>query len=272
MTGSDDEFDDFLRRRKPVFRRDDDGLEPPAELDRIVLRQAREAIEAERPQRVFRAPRWGTPIALAATVLVALSVMIHVGMPAKGPVGEVTVRNISREVGPSAAPAMAANEAADQAADSSATRISEPVAGNGAVIVDLAPGEHASTVPHQELARATRARESGAAAAPVAPAPGGFVADAEASRYAEPPPAAPSAEATVAASRRPEMQTSTPAPVDAGASLAKASPDTPAWRRDSKTWLAEIARLRAAGEIARAEAEMAEYNRQQRAYAGAPDR
>ncbi len=45
MTGSDDEFEDFLKRRKPVFRSPDDLFEPPAELDRVVLRQAREATE-----------------------------------------------------------------------------------------------------------------------------------------------------------------------------------------------------------------------------------
>ena len=35
----------------------------------------------------------------------------------------------------------------------------------------------------------------------------------------------------------------------------------------SKTWLAEIERLRNAGDTARADAELAEYKRQQRAYA-----
>ena len=40
MTGPDDEFDDFLARRKPVFRRStEDPFEPPEELDRIVLRK-----------------------------------------------------------------------------------------------------------------------------------------------------------------------------------------------------------------------------------------
>jgi len=68
MGGSDDDFDDFLKRRKPVFRSPDDMFEPPAELDRVVLRRAREAIESERPLRVFRNPRWATPVALAATL------------------------------------------------------------------------------------------------------------------------------------------------------------------------------------------------------------
>ena len=61
------------------------------------------------------------------------------------------------------------------------------------------------------------------------------------------------------------------APVVVTAPAAK-STEVPTWRRDSKTWLAEIERLRNAGDTARADAELAEYKRQQRAYAVAPDR
>ncbi len=82
MTGPDDEFDDFLARRKPVFRRStEDPFEPPEELDRIVLRQAREAIERERPERVYHGPRWGMPVALAATLLLVFTVVLHLGVP-----------------------------------------------------------------------------------------------------------------------------------------------------------------------------------------------
>lgn len=275
MTGADDDFDDFLRRRKPVFRRDDDDLEPPAELDRIVLRQAREAIEADKPQRVFRGPRWGAPIALAATVLVALSVVFHGGMPATSPVGEVAVQSISREVATPADEPAESRGATGTTADPPVAPPRERVADNGAVIVDLAPREKAETPTIRE--RSARALEPESASVAPPPPPRGLVADAEASRYAVPLPSAPSTEAAAApaaASRRAEAQSSAAsARVDAsGASLAKASPEAPAWRRDSKTWLAEIERLRAAGETALAEAEMAEYNRQQRAFAGAPDR
>jgi hypothetical protein len=58
----------------------------------------------------------------------------------------------------------------------------------------------------------------------------------------------------------------------ATASPSAASTEGPAWRHDAKSWLAEIERLRNAGDTARADAELAEYKRQQRAYAGAPDR
>ncbi|HKU88284.1 MAG TPA: hypothetical protein VJP84_00715, partial [Steroidobacteraceae bacterium] len=75
MSG-DPEFEDFLKRRRPLFRGDvDDGLEPPAELDRIVLRQARDAIEDDRPIRFFGMPRWAAPVAIAATLVLGISIV-----------------------------------------------------------------------------------------------------------------------------------------------------------------------------------------------------
>ncbi len=123
MSAPDDEFDDFLRRRRPIFGRPGDDLEPPAELDRLVLRQAREAIEAEKPQRVFRAPSWGMPVALAATLVLALTIILRVGMPAKEASPEVTVRNVARTVeypapsavAPASAPAAAPAQSAQPA-------------------------------------------------------------------------------------------------------------------------------------------------------------
>ena len=221
MTGSDDEFDDFLQRRKPVFRSPDDMFEPPAELDRVVLRHAREAIESDRPVRVFRNPRWAAPVALAASLLLAFTMLFYAGLPQKqAPVPEVTVQNIAEradvpqaEAPMEPAPAVVANNQRAEEARSA-----------DAVVVDL-------------NAPAVARRESAAGAAPT--------------------PAAPMV------GRGSEMVVASP---------AAASTEVPAWRRDAKTWLAEIARLRNAGDTALADAELAEYKRQQRAYAGAPDR
>jgi hypothetical protein len=198
MAGADDDFDDFLKRRKPVFRAPDDMFEPPAELDRVVLRHAREAIESDRTLRVYRGPRWAAPVALAATLVLAFTVLFYAGLPQKqSPQPEVVVQNVAERVDIPRTEAVVANnqrtvvESSDAASDRMMVDIDSP----------MAPRE--------------------AAAGAVSPA---------------------------------------------------ASPATPSWRRDSKTWLAEIERLRSAGDTARAEAELAEYKRQQRAYAGAPDR
>ncbi len=241
MNTPDDEFDDFLRRRKPLFDRsgDDDALEPPPELDRMVLRQAREAIEVPRPQRMYRAPRWTAPFAVAATLAVAFTVVLQLmprHEPARQPATDVSLEKAARRVdAPVEAPVVAADGAMTAA---------EP--DGGAVIVQLDPP------------------------APAAPPPaGGFVSDEEAQRHAEPPPApilAGRNRAAGASDARARVEMST-APV---ASAAVEPP--PEYRRDPTTWLAEIERLRASGDVARADAERAEYERQHRAYAVAPDR
>jgi hypothetical protein len=146
----DPEFEEFLKRRKPLFRADaDDGLEPPPELDRIVLRRAREAIRAEEPMQVYRGPRWAAPLAIAATLLLGLAVVFQVADQQHRPAPQVTIENVAQtQVAPANAP----------------------------------------------------------------------------------------------------------------------------WRSDARAWLAEIERLRAAGNQAQADAEMAEYNRTHRAFAASPDR
>src|ERR1700738_2044677 len=75
---SDEEFEDFLKRRTvlPVGMSVDEKLEPPGGVDDIVVKQAREAIKAQRQPN--RAPRWAMPVALAATVLLCLSVVLNV--------------------------------------------------------------------------------------------------------------------------------------------------------------------------------------------------
>jgi hypothetical protein len=272
MTGSDEEFEDFLKRRKPIFRAPDDMFEPPAELDRVVLRQARDAIETERPLRVFRAPSWAAPVALAATLVLAFGVVFQAGMPAKRKVvPEVTVQNVAERVDlPETAPPAPA--ASSEAANHSSRGESDA---NGSVVVDLSQ----PTGARREAAPAVPLESGGSVAdansAPVSGVDGGLVSREEADRYAaSPPPAAPVARGAADAegrARRTSGATMDAPPVVVTVPAAKAT-ENPAWRRDAKTWLAEIERLRNAGDTARANAELEEYKRQHRAYAVAPDR
>jgi hypothetical protein len=180
MSG-DPEFDDFLKRRRPLFRGDvDDGLEPPAELDRIVLRQARDAIEDERPIRFFGMPRWAAPVAIAATLVLGLSIVFKAGVRPQDRVPEVRVETVAQRVDVTDAAPMGA-----VIAQPTAEASPQPAATDAVITIDLPP---------------------------------------------------------------------------------------PAWRHDAKAWQAEIKRLRASGQSALADAEQAEFNRQFRAYAGAPDR
>jgi hypothetical protein len=57
-----------------------DRLEPPLELDRIIIGQARQAIQSTPPVPMFRAPRWALPMGMAATILISLSVLLDLGV------------------------------------------------------------------------------------------------------------------------------------------------------------------------------------------------
>jgi len=104
MNRPDEDFEDFLTRRRPLFRRaPEDVLEPPEEVDRLVLRQAREAIETERPQRLYHGT-WGASLAIAATLLLVFGVVLNATLPKKQGVPEVTVQQASQVAYPSAAP------------------------------------------------------------------------------------------------------------------------------------------------------------------------
>ena len=202
MTGHDDEFDDFLARRRKLFRApEQDVLEPPEEVDRIVLRQAREAIETRSSPREIRGLGWGAPLALAATLLVVFTFILNVGTPRKEPVAEVTVEHVAQRLDYPAAPAASKTEsAADEA-------------------TQAAPAQ----APAPALAQARR----------------------EAPAISSPPPEAPRAAAGAASS--------------------------PEWRVDPQTWLAKIQRLRSEGRNAEADAELVEYKRQHRVWAGSTD-
>jgi hypothetical protein len=198
VTGRDDEFDDFLARRRKLFRApEQDVLEPPEEVDRIVLRQAREAIEIRNSPREIRGLGWGAPLALAATLLVAFSVILNVGRPRKEPVPEVTVEHVAQRLDYPAAPAASKTE--------STTDRAAPVPAPALV------SDH-SEAPATATARSA-ARQAGTNAS-----------------------------------------------------------SSPEWRHDPQSWLAEIQRLRAAGKNTEADAELAEYKRQHRVWAGSTDR
>jgi len=53
--------------------------EPPTEVDRVVLAHAREAIRHVESPRMYGRPRWATPLALAATLVLALGIVIRFG-------------------------------------------------------------------------------------------------------------------------------------------------------------------------------------------------
>ncbi len=273
MTGQDDDFEDFLRRKRPIFTRSgEDPLEPPAELDRLILRQARDAIQESKPQRVFRAPGWGMPVALAATLVLAFTVILHTANSPTRVAAEVDVRNVARSVETAPAAAELAEPVAAPPANYSAN--AAPAARtDGIIVADIIETE--ADVRASEVAGSVaRARSAAQSAGDHA-----LVAREEGERYAEPPPgpiltpAEQAAPASASVMSKSAGGAYAPAQTDVADAVARKAPGlSPAFRRDSKAWLAEIERLRSTGDVARADAELAEFKRQHRAYATSPDR
>jgi hypothetical protein len=83
----DDEFELYLKRRLPIHQRISalERLEPPEDLDRIVITKARQAIQSPSPVRIFRAPKWALPVGLAATIIISFTVLLHLGVHAVKP-------------------------------------------------------------------------------------------------------------------------------------------------------------------------------------------
>jgi hypothetical protein len=60
-----------------------DPLEPPPELDRIIIGNARKAIQGARPPPLYRAPKWALSAGLAITFVISLAVVLLIGLHLK---------------------------------------------------------------------------------------------------------------------------------------------------------------------------------------------
>jgi hypothetical protein len=102
----DDEFEAYLRRRSALLThaRSEENLEPPDNLDDIVLKTARQAIQSPEGLPLYKAPRWALPVALAATLLLCVSIAVNVSLnsrkantlaaPAAAPKGDVILPEV----------------------------------------------------------------------------------------------------------------------------------------------------------------------------------
>jgi hypothetical protein len=88
-SGHEDEFEAYLKRRasggstgRPFNKgiASPDSLEPPPELDRIIIGNARKAIQGPGRVPVYRAPKWALPAALAATIVISFAVVFELGL------------------------------------------------------------------------------------------------------------------------------------------------------------------------------------------------
>jgi hypothetical protein len=171
MTEPGDDFETFLKTRTvlPNGMSDDDKLEPPKALDAIVLNKAREAIRAR--QQPNRTARWATPVALAATILLCLSIVLNVSLNTNRPAANL--QRVTAATANSASPAPAspisegerrenvAGGASDEAILPEA-KVVEPRAPRPPVIAETAaPAPDESLRPDASAAAKTDALASG---------------------------------------------------------------------------------------------------------------
>lgn len=229
--------------------------EPPAWLDAKVLAEAKLTAPAQSRRRAFAAARWGAPLALAAVLVLSVSLVMLVGTDDPGTGAHVTpaprpATPLSAEapppapgelssITPPAQPQEVPRRA--QAEADSRPQAAEPQAKRRERL--LAPRQDEHIILHTEKRAAPQAEVS---PAPAAHAP------------ADPPPVAAAAssardkaEAPMAAAQPEAKARSTPPPApQAGASALPERGATTAERGESgdpEKWLREIERLRREG-------------------------
>jgi hypothetical protein len=78
----DKAFEEYLKRESAVSQqyRSLHEVEPPSHVDRNVLAQAERAVHSPTLQRSRRWKKWSVPVALAASTLIAVSIVLESGM------------------------------------------------------------------------------------------------------------------------------------------------------------------------------------------------
>ena len=254
------------------------SAEVPAELDRLVLRQAEDAVKV-RPAKSRTWMRWTAPLALAASAVLVVSIVIESGMR-----DEVMLTS-ERATAP-VAPAPVQAKRKSEAAPSEPSRFEE-VQGNAAEDVTAAPAEapvlvvpliEPSAMPAPEMVFEAEASIAQDVAAPAPPAQALSAESRDAAapqavaRNAPPPAvlneAAPDDELSqvvVTGSRSPEAEIAARvrragprdsiSPAQPSFSPPEAELKSPVPYTDPEAWLKDIRRLRAANKQVEADAE-----------------
>ena len=260
-----------LRRRQRLVApfEDDTELAPSPELDRLILDRARRALHEERngdPQ-VFRGNTWALPVGIAATILLSFTLVLQLSRPS----AESTLAKSSSEADVAQPAIPEAPPRASDAPASAASMTDDTATKTAAVRNDAIRRREAPAVAY---APAPPADSTAQATGPVvADSVGDNVAD-NAAELAAPNIAAAGAvtasAATASAAKAARQEAAMESAVAGRAMKADvarerdSAPDMDATeflRSDPRRWLAEIDRLRSAGEAAAADRELAALKR-----------
>jgi hypothetical protein len=257
--GDDQDLEDLLAGRSDLSRQyrassaAGSHEEPPADLDRAILAQARAAVASPSatvsPLPVGNRLRWAVPFGLAASVLLTFAIFRE-GNKELGVVGEVATGVLTEQsVAPASVPLVADTVSAPEQEDRA-----EPVAvtrdegARKAVESSAAPPVVLMTSPAERVP--VRAPEATVATAATAVSEN-LAESSEAVVPAPPPataPAAPPANAAVAARA--------PAAPRTSAAFARAETDAAKVQRTPEAWIEDVRKLRAAGQGIAAEEEL----------------
>jgi hypothetical protein len=283
----DEVFEAYLKRRA-VLPALDDKPEPPAALDQRVLNQAREAIQPGATKSPLqRPPRWAVPVALAATILLCLSVVMNISLNTNRRSPNIERMTAARADVKASALSNATAESDAAAGVSARAPARDAFAANNGERRESISGDipsHEVVLPRAKVAGAPapHAPVVAEAAAPASPGgASGALADskrsaamASANSVAPVPPAEPGgpanatgeANSSSAADKAVVMAKNagvaapqyTPAPEQerAAASARKAAAAVAPHPADPKVWLQQIDALRAAGKADQADSEM----------------
>jgi hypothetical protein len=237
----DEVFEAYLKRRSVLPNALDDRLEPPAALDEIVLQRAQEAIKAQAgsdaTQQTVRAPRWAMPVALAATVLLCLSVVLNISLNTNRPTPNLQRLAAARaNVNPGAEADARGDGRGDGRTNNDGERresMSGDVPSHEVVLTEAkvagSPAPRAPVVADSALASRPTARAGAGAAGPASAAAPSAIASATAPTLtaAPAPPAFTSAKAPAsAAAPAPSAFVSNTAPESSAAAPASPAPES----------------------------------------------
>jgi hypothetical protein len=274
----DDEFEAYLKRRIPVDKGVGpiDPLEPPPELDRLVIGKARKAIQSPTSLSLYRAPKWALPVGLAATILLSFAILLDLGVRAKrndASLQATAGRSLDAPAAPAPLPkadphlaastAVAAPPPVTPAANAPMTAVDQEVSADS-TRTRLAKAEKAAkrARPEQEMANrasveditVTAQRKTAEYASEAAPRSAPPRTDAvQATAPAAGLPAAPPTGQSTAGDPANEAAASSTV---SSVGPADSKGETKAVSSDPAAWLTRIEKLRATGQTAEAEREM----------------
>jgi hypothetical protein len=274
----DREFERYLRHDDPLSRAYAElkSERPSPALDQAVLARARDALKSAAPARRVYIRRWTAITALAATVVLSFGLVMRLALEPESQVPTASPTAIDAISTQPAAPATAAKEAARAGPPASV-----PAAGTAR---DRAASP--SSIEEQRPQIEAELREA-AEQAPAVPEPVPTTAAPNAQYVQQPasaesdlrsgtPAAQPMRQEQAAERSSPErgltrLKKAQEAPAVAGASSAAsvgernfadhAEPADEEFKRTPEAWLAEIERLRAAGETEAADRELVQFNK-----------